>query len=134
MTVEHREPSYLKLFTKGELTARVCQAVDLLKDCRLCPRECRVDRLSGETGFCRTGIRAGVAAFHPHFGEEAPLVGSAGSGTIFFSSCNLLCSFCQNYEIGNAFFSIPTTLGGESFGNSVRTSALHEPLNFKSLK
>jgi len=111
MTAEHREPSYLKLFTKRQLTARIRQAVELLKDCRLCPRECRVDRLSGKTGFCRTGIRAGVAAFHLHFGEEAPLVGSAGSGTIFFSSCNLLCSFCQNYEIGTAFFSIPTAHG-----------------------
>lgn len=83
------------------MPSRVQQALDLLKDCRLCPRECHVDRLSGEFGFCRTGARASVASFHPHFGEEAPLVGSAGSGTIFFSSCNLLCSFCQNFEISH---------------------------------
>ncbi len=102
MTVEHREPSYLKLFTKGELTARVCQAVDLLKDCRLCPRACGVDRLSGGTGVLPDRPPGTEwRAFAPHFGEEAPLVGSHGSGTIFFSSCNLLCSFCQNYDISH---------------------------------
>jgi len=67
----------------------------------LCPRECKVDRLLGEIGYCRTGRKAKVASFHPHFGEEAPLVGRFGSGTIFISSCNLLCSFCQNFEISH---------------------------------
>lgn len=73
----------------------------MLRECRLCPRECGVDRLSDEKGYCRTGRKAMVASFNPHFGEEAPLVGKSGSGTIFFSSCNLRCSFCQNYEISH---------------------------------
>lgn len=95
------EPSYLKLYREGELKDRVNQAIDLLRECRLCPRECGVDRLAGEVGFCRTGRKAKVASYSPHFGEESPLVGSSGSGTIFFSSCNLLCSFCQNYDISH---------------------------------
>lgn len=60
-----------------------------------------MDRLNDERGFCRTGRRARVASFHAHYGEESPLVGRFGSGTIFFSSCNLLCCFCQNYEISH---------------------------------
>ena len=73
----------------------------MLKECRLCPRQCAVDRLNNEKGFCKTGRMARVASYNAHFGEEAPLVGRAGSGTIFFSSCNLLCSFCQNYDISH---------------------------------
>jgi len=72
-----------------------------LKECRLCPRECGVDRSNNEKGYCRTGTRARVASFNAHFGEEAPLVGRLGSGTIFFSFCNLRCSFCQNYDISH---------------------------------
>ncbi|MDD2835350.1 MAG: 4Fe-4S cluster-binding domain-containing protein, partial [Methanothrix sp.] len=67
--------------------------------CDICPRRCGVDRLSNEQGFCHSGRRASVAGFAPHFGEEAPLVGQSGSGTIFFSGCNLSCVFCQNYDI-----------------------------------
>lgn len=95
------EPSYLILYREGKLQDRIDQAVGLMKDCSLCPRECHVDRLSGELGFCRTGKKAKVASLHAHFGEEAPLVGDSGSGTIFFRSCNLLCSFCQNYDISH---------------------------------
>jgi putative pyruvate formate lyase activating enzyme len=95
------EPSYLKLYREGKLQERIDQAVELMKDCTLCPRECHVDRLSWELGFCRTGEKAKVASLHAHFGEEAPLVGDSGSGTIFFRSCNLLCSFCQNYDISH---------------------------------
>jgi len=73
----------------------------LLKECRLCPRQCKVDRLNNEKGFCKTGRRAKVASYNAHFGEEAPLVGRFGSGTIFFAFCNLRCSFCQNYEISH---------------------------------
>jgi putative pyruvate formate lyase activating enzyme len=69
--------------------------------CRLCPRQCGVDRLSGETGFCNTGRQAVVSSFNAHFGEEAPLVGRSGSGTIFFTHCNLLCNFCQNFDISH---------------------------------
>lgn len=83
------------------LQDRVHAAIDMLRTCRLCPRYCGADRLAGEVGVCRTGREARVASFQNHFGEEAPLVGTGGSGTIFFSSCNLLCSFCQNYEISH---------------------------------
>ncbi|SPD75206.1 Radical SAM domain protein [uncultured Desulfobacterium sp.] len=95
------EPSYLRLYRKGELAARVKSLLELISPCRLCPRQCGADRLAGETGFCSTGRRARVASFNAHFGEEDPLVGTHGSGTIFISSCNLLCSFCQNYEISH---------------------------------
>ncbi len=95
------EPSYLKLHRSGELADRVRTALARLESCCLCPRECGVNRLEGEEGFCRTGRRARVASFSAHFGEETPLVGQHGSGTVFFSSCNLLCGFCQNFEISH---------------------------------
>ncbi len=95
------EPTYLQLYREGQLAKRVEEATELLKECRLCPRQCAVDRLDNETGFCKTGRRARIASYHAHFGEEAPLVGRSGSGTVFFSFCNLRCSFCQNYEISH---------------------------------
>lgn len=94
-------PSYIDLHRSGELTHRIEQALDILHACVLCPRQCGVDRAQGVLGFCRTGRKARVASFGPHFGEEAPLVGTHGSGTIFFCGCNLLCSFCQNYDISH---------------------------------
>ena len=69
-----------------------------MADCRICPRECGVNRFEGELGFCSTGRKAKVASYNAHFGEEAPLVGTGGSGTIFFSLCNLSCAFCQNWD------------------------------------
>lgn len=93
------KPSYLKLHATGKLRKRADQAFKLLTCCALCPRACKVNRLAGETGFCKVGLRAIVASYEPHFGEEAPLSGVAGSGTIFFSQCNLRCVFCQNHEI-----------------------------------
>ena len=75
------------------------EAVAKLECCEICPRRCGVNRLQDERGFCRTGRRARVASYSPHFGEEPPLVGRSGSGTIFFSGCNLSCVFCQNYDI-----------------------------------
>lgn len=72
-----------------------------LSECDICPRRCRVNRKGGERGVCRVGGNAAVASFGPHFGEEAPLVGNNGSGTVFFSGCNLRCVFCQNYEISH---------------------------------
>ena len=69
--------------------------------CDLCPRQCHVNRLEGETGVCNTGQRAWISSFNAHFGEEAPLVGRNGSGTIFFTHCNLLCIFCQNFDISH---------------------------------
>lgn len=73
----------------------------ILNSCRLCPRECRVNRLEGETGFCKATSKLRVASYSPHFGEERPLVGVGGSGTIFFSHCNLGCVFCQNWDISH---------------------------------
>ncbi len=93
-------PSYLNL-TPDQWADRLAAANRLLSPCALCPRECRVDRLAGETGFCHGGALARVASHGPHFGEEAPLVGHGGSGTIFLSGCNLGCIFCQNYDISH---------------------------------
>ncbi|PLX47759.1 MAG: radical SAM protein [Desulfobulbaceae bacterium] len=94
-------PSYLHLHNSGELKHRAQEARALLACCELCPRRCRVNRTAGELGLCRTGARAVVAGYEPHFGEEAPISGVAGSGTIFFSNCNLGCVFCQNHEISH---------------------------------
>lgn len=94
-------PGYLKIAAEGVLGERLAQAQKILESCRLCPRECRVNRLAGEKGYCRTGAQALVSSYSPHFGEEDPLAGRGGSGTIFFTHCNLLCLFCQNYEISH---------------------------------
>ncbi len=94
------EPSYRIAYRDGTLQARAREALSRLAECTLCPRRCRVDRRGASTdGFCRTGRFAQVASADAHFGEEAPLVGQKGSGTIFFSRCNLLCNFCQNESI-----------------------------------
>jgi putative pyruvate formate lyase activating enzyme len=94
------EPAYLRLHRTGELAERARRAVERLRSCDLCPRNCRVDRtVSAKGAVCRTGRRAIVHAAFPHHGEERPIRGSGGSGTIFFSSCNLRCLFCQNWEI-----------------------------------
>ncbi len=94
-------PSYIKLHSEGKLRIRAAKAVSLMESCHICPRACGVNRLKGETGFCETGSKARVASYNAHFGEESPLVGRYGSGTIFLSSCNLFCSFCQNYDISH---------------------------------
>lgn len=91
-------PSYLNLSSR-ELKVKIGKLFQFLKKCRLCPRECGVNRLKGEKGFCKLGGEPMISAFHPHFGEESPLVGKNGSGTIFFTSCNLSCVYCQNYDI-----------------------------------
>lgn len=94
------EPAYLRLLHSGELERRVAEAYARLEACDLCARECGVNRRAGAEGAgCRTGERAVVSSYGPHFGEEEPLVGTGGSGTIFFSWCNLRCQYCQNYEI-----------------------------------
>ncbi|HUV05976.1 MAG TPA: radical SAM protein [Armatimonadota bacterium] len=95
-------PSYIELRRTGELHERVEQAYRLISPaCELCPRRCGVDRLAGQAGVCRTGALPVVSSYGPHFGEEPPLVGCNGSGAIFFTSCNLRCVFCQNYEISH---------------------------------
>ena len=95
------EPAYIKTFQKGHLRKKRQQAYAILKSCTLCPRACKIDRISGKTGICKTGAKAYLSSYNPHFGEEAPLVGLHGSGTIFFTHCNLLCNFCQNYDISH---------------------------------
>lgn len=92
--------AYLKL-PRSILREKIKAAEELLKNCTLCPRHCRVDRTRGERGICRTGDRPVVSSYNPHFGEERPLVGRHGSGTIFFTHCNLLCIFCQNWTISH---------------------------------
>lgn len=96
------EPGYVTLAESGELHRRAQAAGNLLSPCRVCPRECGVDRWQGEVGACRIGRQAVVASYGPHFGEESPLVGNRGSGTIFFSGCNLHCLFCQNSYISQS--------------------------------
>lgn len=94
------QPAYLRL--GGKEVARRAEALRAIYSCcRLCPRECGVNRLKGQKGVCGSTAVARVASFHAHFGEEAPLSGRHGSGTIFFSRCNLLCEFCQNWQINH---------------------------------
>jgi putative pyruvate formate lyase activating enzyme len=94
------EPAYLKLHKTGELQRRAEKLMEIAESCRLCPRRCGVNRLEGMSGFCQSpGVQLVVSSFHPHFGEERPLVGNGGSGTIFMTHCNLRCVFCQNFEI-----------------------------------
>lgn len=83
------------------LSAKIKEAEAILKNCELCPRKCHVDRTAGERGFCRTGDKPFISSWGPHYGEERPLVGRHGSGTIFFANCNLGCIFCQNYSISH---------------------------------
>ena len=94
-------PAYLRLYETGELDGRVAAGYEMLKDCRLCARECGVNRLTGEMGFCRSGSQVMISSVGPHFGEEPPLVGRYGSGTIFLTNCNLGCVFCQNCDISH---------------------------------
>jgi putative pyruvate formate lyase activating enzyme len=95
------EPSYLRLHRSGELQERARHALELLRgpSCTVCPRLCKVDRMADERGLCRIGRNAIVASHFPHFGEENCLRGWRGSGTIFFSGCNLRCVFCQNFDV-----------------------------------
>ncbi len=94
-------PGYVRLHESGELARRAARAREALAECRMCPRECGVNRLAGETGFCGVGAEALVGSAGPHFGEERPLVGRGGSGTVFFAGCNLGCVFCQNAELSH---------------------------------
>jgi putative pyruvate formate lyase activating enzyme len=93
------EPAYMQLFRTGELWRRSRQGIRQLANCRVCPRDCEVDRLADERAVCKTGRHAIISSHFPHFGEEDCLRGWNGSGTIFFSMCNLKCVFCQNYDI-----------------------------------
>lgn len=93
---------YQELFRSGGLRERVDKGKAYLKHCRLCGHECGVDRPADQLGKCDTGSEAVVSNYGPHFGEEVPLVGRGGSGTIFFTHCNLKCLYCQNYTISQS--------------------------------
>lgn len=97
--METFEPGYIKLFKNGILKKKVKDGMKRLENCDICPHNCGVNRMEGEKGFCRTTKDLMVSSCSPHFGEEKPLVGTKGSGTIFFTYCNLRCVFCQNYDI-----------------------------------
>ncbi|MCR4438506.1 MAG: radical SAM protein [bacterium] len=112
--MEYR-PSYLALYERGKLEERIVALRAVLRSCALCARRCGVDRLAGEVGYCKAGKAAVVSSAFPHCGEEVPLVGMHGSGTIFLAHCNLRCVFCQNWEISH---------GGE--GREVSPQALAE--------
>ncbi len=92
-------PSYLKLYETGELKERVEKAISMLEECMVCPNNCKVNRLEDKRAFCKTGRYARVASYFPHRGEEFPIRGYNGSGTIFFSYCNMRCVYCQNYDV-----------------------------------
>jgi putative pyruvate formate lyase activating enzyme len=93
------EPAYLALHKSGELQKRGQELWSIMERCRLCPRECGVNKLKGERGFCQANAQLEISSYHPHFGEERPLVGKGGSGAIFLTNCGLRCVFCCNWEI-----------------------------------
>lgn len=92
-------PSYIKLLLNGKLKALADYAYNNLVNCTSCPRDCKVDRISGEYGICTSGHLPIVSSYTPHFGEEPVLSGTKGTGNIFFGNCNLKCIYCQNFEI-----------------------------------
>jgi putative pyruvate formate lyase activating enzyme len=93
------QPSYLKLFQRGVLEERCREAEEHLSACLLCPRRCGTDRSQNQKGFCRSGYLPIVSSYNAHLGEEPPISGTRGSGTIFFANCNLACVYCQNWPI-----------------------------------
>jgi putative pyruvate formate lyase activating enzyme len=98
---ERAVPSYLMMERRGELEKVEGELWEGLRNCRCCPRSCGANRLEEEKGVCGSTARLKIYSAGPHFGEERPLVGNGGSGTIFFSNCNLLCCYCQNWEINH---------------------------------
>lgn len=102
---------YINLYESGELDERINALEELLTHCCLCPWECKVNRKKGETGICQAGYDLTVAKALPHFGEEPVLTGNNGSGTIFFTHCNLRCQFCQNYQISQQHLGYPMDSG-----------------------
>ncbi|MFW6289615.1 MAG: hypothetical protein ACOC0R_01500 [Mariniphaga sp.] len=110
-TEEFFEPGYLKLHRTGELKERGEKLWRMMESCSLCPRRCGAKRLNGKKGFCGSNHRLKISAFHPHFGEEKPLVGQNGSGTVFLSNCSLRCVFCINWEISQGGSGISRSIG-----------------------
>jgi len=112
-------PAYLDLYRSGELQQRAARLTARLAACDLCPRNCGVNRLSEEEGFCHSGALPMVSSLCAHLGEEPVLSGKRGSGTIFFSNCNLRCVFCQNFQISQ------NPAGQKSSAVSIQTLAKH---------
>jgi putative pyruvate formate lyase activating enzyme len=108
------EPSYLKLHRSGELRKRGEELWNIMGNCKLCPRMCGVNKLSGKKGFCQADYHLEISAYHPHFGEEKPLSGKHGSGTIFLTNCGLRCVFCINWEVSQ---------GGQGYERSLEDVA-----------
>jgi putative pyruvate formate lyase activating enzyme len=98
-----QEPSYVKLLESGELAQRVDALMDMLSICRICPRDCDINRLNDEVAACYSGLLPIVSTYTPHFGEEPALVGKGGAGNVFLGLCNLRCVYCQNYQISQTF-------------------------------
>ena len=106
-------PSYLNAWRDGSLEKTIDKTFKLLENCSLCPRRCKVNRAKNELGFCKTGQNFKIYSYLAHHGEEPPISGIKGSGTIFFSGCNMACSYCQNYifsQIGEGKDVIPEEL------------------------
>ncbi len=97
------QASYLQLYKTGELQKRVIESEKLLLSCTLCPRNCKVNRINEEKGFCKSGLKPAISSFSVHNGEEPPISGINGSGTIFFTGCTMRCIFCQNYPISQLY-------------------------------
>ncbi len=95
-------PSYLDAYESGKLDALASDTLGMLRSCQICPRKCKVNRLKGDKGFCKTALKPKIFSYLAHHGEEPPISGTRGSGTIFFSHCNMACSYCQNYKFSQA--------------------------------
>jgi putative pyruvate formate lyase activating enzyme len=106
------EPSYIKLYKGGELDERIERLYKILESCELCPRKCKVNRLMGEKGYCKSGRELVISSYGPHFGEEPELVGRNGSGTIFMTNCNMLCIYCQNFDISHLGYGEEISISG----------------------
>ncbi|HMG36563.1 MAG TPA: radical SAM protein [Blastocatellia bacterium] len=96
-------PSYIRLLESGELARRVDELMSMLRVCRICPRDCDIDRLKNEVAACYSGLLPIVSSYTAHFGEEPALVGKRGAGNVFLGLCNLRCVYCQNYQISQTF-------------------------------
>jgi len=101
MNISDYEPGFIKLHKNGELKARGEILWEMMRRCTICPRQCETNRLRGRRGDCKSNSTLEISSAYPHFGEENELVGTHGSGTIFFTNCSLLCVFCINYEISH---------------------------------
>ncbi len=121
--VTYEEPPYVALWRNGELARRTERVLETLSNCTLCPRHCHSDRIAGKLGNCRTGRKAAVSSWFPHRGEEQCLTGRGGSGTIFFSECNLRCCFCQNFTLSWNGEGVP--LRGEDLARAMLVLQAH---------